>query len=213
MDIKAVITGDIVNSTTIKIHWRRELIDSIQQIAEDLRVLSPLKIELFRGDSFQLIVDKPEEALKIAILLRAGLKSHTPLESKNIWDARIALGVGEISYTSDRVVVSDGEAFHFSGWGLDEIGKRRLTIRTRWEDINEELKVSTAFADDIISGWTCSQAQVIYQTLLYQTPQKEIAIKYNKTAQNISKLLGAAKENLICIYLERYSALITKNLT
>lgn len=212
MDIKGVITGDIVNSTTIKVDWRKHLIDSIPRIADELRILSPLKIELFRGDSFQLIVDKPEETLKIAVLLRAGLKSNTPFQSKGIWDARIALGIGEISYTSDKVVISDGEAFRFSGWGLDEIGKRRLTIRTRWEDINEELKVSTAFADDIISGWTCTQAQVVYQALLHQMPQKDIAVKYNKTAQNISKLLGTAKENLIRIYLERYAVLITKKL-
>lgn len=212
MDIKGVITGDVVHSTTIKVDWREQLIESIQKVANELMILSPLKIEFFRGDSFQLIIDKPNEALRIAILLRAGLKGNTPPESKNTWDARIAIGIGEVSYISDKIVVSDGEAFHFSGWELDEIGKRKLSIRTKWNDVNEELKVSTAFADDIISGWTCSQAQVVYPTLLYQTPQKDIAKKYNKTAQNISKLLGAAKENLIRIYLERYSVLITNKL-
>ncbi|RHJ94871.1 hypothetical protein [Parabacteroides bouchesdurhonensis] len=212
MNIKGVITGDVINSTAIRVDWKKQLIDSIQDVADELTILTPLEIEFFRGDSFQLVVDKPEEALKVAILLRAGLKRKTPPESKNIWDARIALGVGEISYTSDKVVISDGEAFHFSGWGLDEIGKQKLTIRTRWENVNEELKVSTAFADDIISDWTNSQAQVIYPTLLYQTSQKDIAIEYNKTAQNISKLLGTAKENLIRMYLERYSILITRNL-
>lgn len=213
MNIRGVITGDIINSTRISINRRSQLIDSIQQIATELNVLSPLKIEFFRGDSFQLIVDKPEEALKIAVLLRAGIKCNTPSESKIIWDARIALGVGEISYTSDKIVISDGEAFHFSGWELDEIGKRRLTIRTRWKDINDELKVSTAFADDIITGWTETQAQIIYPALLYQISQKSIAAKYKKTTQNISKLLATAKESLIRIYLERYSTLITNNLT
>lgn len=212
MNIKGVITGDIVNSTTIEVDWRKQLTGFIQQIADELMVLSPLKIEFFRGDSFQLIVDKPEQTLKIAVLLRAGLKAKTPLESKKIWDARMAVGIGEISYTSDKVVVSDGEAFHLSGWGLDDIGKRRLTVNTRWENVNEELKVSTSFADDIICGWTIAQAQVVYAALLDQIPQKEIAAKYNKTAQNVSKLLGAAKESLIRLYLERYFTLITKKL-
>jgi hypothetical protein len=93
---------------------------------------------------------------------------------------------------------------------LDEIGKRRLAVRTRWEDVNDELKVSTAFADDIISGWSFSQAFVIYSALLYQIPQREIAHEINKSAQNVSKLLGAAKENLIRMYLERYAVLINK---
>lgn len=212
MAIKGVITGDIISSTTIKIDWKKQLIDSIQQVAEELKIFSPLKIELYRGDSFQLIIDKPEETLKMAVLLRAGLKHKTPKESDKLWDARIAVGIGEVSYISDKVVLSDGEAFNFSGWELDEIGKRRLAIRTRWQDINEELKVSTAFADDIITNWTYSQAQVVYQALLYCIPQKDIANKFNKTAQNISKLLSSAKENLIRIYLERYTVLISKNL-
>lgn len=210
MEIRGVITGDIIKSTTVKTEWRETLLNSIRSVADELALLTPLKLEFFRGDSFQVVVANPEEALKVAVLLRAGLKSKTPQESKNPWDARIALGIGDISYSSDKVVVSDGEAFHYSGWELDEIGKRRLAVRTRWEDVNDELKVSTAFADDIISGWSFSQAFVIYSALLYQIPQREIAHKINKSAQNVSKLLGAAKENLIRMYLERYAVLINK---
>ncbi len=213
MDIKGVITGDIVSSTAVKLEWRKKLVDAMQNVVDELSISTFLKIEFYRGDSFQIIVDDPKEALKVGILLRAGLKGRTPQGSKNSWDARMALGIGEIAYTSDKIVMSDGEAFHFSGWELDEIGKRRLIIRTRWEDLNEELRVSTAFADDVITGWSVTQAQVIYQTLLYQTSQKDIALKLNKTAQNISKLLNAAKGGLILTYLERYSVLIANKLT
>ena len=38
------------------------------------------KVEFFRGDSFQMIIDAPENAMKIAVLLRAGLRSCTPKE-------------------------------------------------------------------------------------------------------------------------------------
>ena len=128
MDIKAVITGDIINSTRIRAERRTLLIDSILRVADELKILSPLQIEMFRGDSFQVVVDEPEEALRIAILLRAGLKCSTPLECGSAWDARIALGVGEISYGADKIVMSDGEAFHFSGRELDGIGKSRLAV-------------------------------------------------------------------------------------
>ena len=33
---------------------------------------------MYRGDSFQVVVDKPEYALAIAIALRAKLKAETP---------------------------------------------------------------------------------------------------------------------------------------
>lgn len=212
MDIKGIITGDIIKSSTIQPEKRTLLLDAIHMLTKELKTLSALQAELFRGDSFQIIVDNPIEALKIAVLLRAGLKSKTPKDIKKPWDARISLGVGSISYEADKVVVSDGEAFRLSGRELDEIGKRKLTVKTRWKDINAELKISTAFADDIISGWTFAQAQVVYLTLLYQYTQKDIAAQLDKTAQNISKLLGAAKEHLIRNYLERYSVLITEKL-
>lgn len=212
MDIKGIITGDIIKSSTIQPEKRTLLLDAIHMLTKELKTLSALQAELFRGDSFQIIVDNPIEALKIAVLLRAGLKSKTPKDIKKPWDARISLGVGSISYEADKVVVSDGEAFRLSGRELDEIGKRKLTVKTRWKDINDELKISTAFADDIISGWTFAQAQVVYLTLLYQYTQKDIAAQLDKTAQNISKLLGAAKEHLIRNYLERYSVLITEKL-
>ena len=183
--------------------------ESIRKIVDELSVIEPLKIEFFRGDSFQMIIENPENALRVAVLLRTGLKSYTPKESKKPWDARLSLGVGTISYHADNIILSDGEAFQYSGRELDEMGKRRLFVKTRWKDVNEELQVSTAFADEIISSWSVSQSQASYQALLYNTSQKEIAQKFQKSAQNISKLLNAAKTDLIHNYLERYHHLIS----
>ncbi len=208
-EIKGVITGDIIESSVIQIEYRDILLGSVRKIANDLSVIEPVKIEFFRGDSFQMIINHPENAIKIAILLRAGLKSHTPKECKKLWDARLSLGVGTISYHANNIVVSDGEAFQYSGRKLDEIGKRRLIVKTRWSDANEELQVSTAFADEVISSWSVSQSRATYQALLYNTSQKEIAHKFKKSAQNISKLLSAAKVNLIQMYIERYHNLIS----
>lgn len=49
---------------------------AISVISEELQVFSPLKCEIYRGDSFQIVVNRPEMAMLIAILLRAGLKSR-----------------------------------------------------------------------------------------------------------------------------------------
>lgn len=46
---------------------------------ENTMLFSKLKkVEFFRGDSFQMVIDAPENAMKIAVLLRAGLRSCTP---------------------------------------------------------------------------------------------------------------------------------------
>lgn len=207
--IKGVITGDIIESSAIQIGYRDLLVESIQRIVKELMVIGSLKIEFFRGDSFQMVIDSPENAMKIAVLLRAGLKSETPKEFKKPWDARISLGVGTISYHANNIVLSDGEAFQYSGRELDEMGKRRLMVKTRWSEVNEELQVSTAFADEVITSWSVSQSQATYQVLLHNTPQKYIAQKFQKSAQNISKLLSAAKVNLIQTYIDRYHNLIS----
>ena len=140
--------------------------------------------------------------------LRAGLKSRIPKGSKQNWDARIAVGIGEMEFISDSILVSDGEAFRLSGREFDELGKRNLAIRTRWDDANEELKISTAFADDIITNWTSSQSLVIYMSLAYQMTQKEIADKLGQSSQNISKLSNVAKEKLIRTYINRCTQII-----
>ena len=207
--IKGVITGDIIESSAIQIKYRDFLLKSIREIADELSVIEPLRIEMFRGDSFQAVIDSPENAMKIAVLLRSGLKGHTPKECKKPWDARLSIGVGTISYHADNTVLSDGEAFQYSGRELDEMGKRRLVVKTRWADVNEELQVSGAFADEVVSSWSVPQSQAAYQALLYNISQKEIANKFQKSAQNISKLLGAAKVNLVQMYIDRYHKLIS----
>ncbi|MGM9860409.1 MAG: hypothetical protein ACI31C_06610 [Muribaculaceae bacterium] len=210
--IIGVLTGDIIESSAIKIEYRDFLLESMRNIAEELSIIEPVTIEFFRGDSFQMIINNPENAMKVAVLLRVGLKSRTPKDCVYPWDTRISLGVGTISYHADRVVLSDGEAFQYSGRGLDEMGKRKLIVKTRWSDVNDELRVSTAFADDVISSWSIAQSQAAFYALLYNYTQKEIANKLQKSAQNISKLLSAAKLNIIQMYIDRYHILISNSL-
>ena len=209
--MNAVITGDIISSTSIPFEERKKLLEIFDKIVNDLQSLCELKYEIFRGDSFQILVEKAELALEVAVLIRAGLKMNTPENSKIIWDARVAIGVGEIEFIDDKVITSDGEAFKYSGRAFDELIKTNLTIKTRWNNINEELKLSTLFADDIISNWTEIQAFVVYKSLLLNKSQKEIADEQNKSAQNISKISVNAKEKLIRQYINRYYNLILLN--
>ena len=209
--MNAVITGDIISSTSIPFEERKKLLEIFDKIVNDLQSLCELKCEIFRGDSFQILVEKAELALEVAVLIRAGLKMNTPENSKIIWDARVAIGVGEIEFIDDKVITSDGEAFKYSGRAFDELIKTNLTIKTRWNNINEELKLSTLFADDIISNWTEIQAFVVYKSLLLKKSKKEIADEKNKSEQNISKISVNAKEKLIRQYINRYYNLILLN--
>ncbi len=209
--MNAVITGDIINSTAVPFEQRATLLQILAQTVNDLKHLSPMKFEMFRGDSFQILIEKAEQALLIAVLVRAGLRKNTPKHSNDTWDARMAIGVGDIEFVANNVVTSDGEAFQYSGRAFDELGKNNLVIKTRWEEVNEELKVSTMFADDVISSWTPTQSFVIFQSLAFHKTQKEIAEQQKQSSQNISKISVLAKEKLMRQYINRYCNLITLN--
>lgn len=203
-----IITGDIVNSTLIAPKYRQLLLDTIKDAASYCLKLSPLKYEVFRGDSFQFIIDKPEQTLLIGIILRAYLRKTTPCECIKTWDARIAIGIGMTSYLSGKIVTSDGEAFQLSGRGFDNLGKKCLGIYTRWNDVNEEFDISTDFADDIISSWTASQAKVFIKSVGEGLSQTEIAAKSGKTKQTVNKIFALSKANMIRKYIDRFHHII-----
>lgn len=206
--MKGVITGDIVDSSQIKAQNRGHLLNCLNSMSEELQLISPFRMELFRGDSFQLLVEDASAAMKIAILLRAGLIHSTPDKDEKAWDARISLGIGNVEFLSDSIVTSDGEAFQYSGRQLDEMGKQCLAVKTPWEEANKELELSTAFLDDIIKGWSGKQAGMIYLSLRQDIPKKDVAELIGTSVQNVRNVLATAKENLVKKYLERYSEII-----
>ena len=207
--MKGIITGDIVDSSQISAQYRGELLKCLNTMGDELQCVTPFSMELFRGDSFQLLIDEPSAAIKIAILLRAGLIRHTASKENGMWDARISLGIGNVEFLSERIVTSDGEAFHYSGRQLDEMGKQRLAVKTPWQDVNDELALSTAFIDDIINGWSSKQAGMIYLALRQDTPKKDIAKLIGTSVQNVRNVLSSAKESLVRKYIERYRDIIT----
>ena len=206
--MKGIITGDIVNSSRIKHQDRAELLNCLSIMGDELQCVSPYTMELFRGDSFQLLIENPCEAMRIAILLRAGLIYHTLNKADGVWDARISLGIGNVEFLSEKIVTSDGEAFQYSGRQLDSMGKQRLAVMTPWKDVNEELDLSTSFIDDIINGWSSKQARMIYLTLRQDSPKKDVAKEIGTSVQNVRNVLSSAKEHLVRKYLDRYYKLI-----
>ncbi len=207
--IKGVITGDLVNSSHIAIEWRQTVMDASNACVKDFSSLTPIKMEMYRGDSFQVVVDNPELALSVAIALRAKLKASTPDKSE-VWDARLSLGIGDISFASGNILTRDGEAFRLSGRAFDNIGKKRLCISTPWAELDNDLDLVTRFADSIVSGWTEKQALVFYHALVFPKLQKKLAEELGMTSQNFNYHWGAAKGQLILDYINYYKSFVTK---
>ena len=102
--MKAVITGDIINSRKVASSlWIQDLKAILNRYGNE-----PKDWEIYRGDSFQLVVDAVV-ALEIAFVIKATIKQHKAL------DVRMAIGVGSIDYIADKITESNGTAFVNSG--------------------------------------------------------------------------------------------------
>lgn len=209
MNYIGVITGDIVDSSSIlNAGLRKEMLMIIHQTIEKLKKdpqWGKVNFALYRGDSFQLEINEAPKTLEVALILRAALISNSTKELR--WDARIGIGIGRGEFISDKVTESDGEAFHLAGKAFDNISKdSQINILTSDDDFNEELEISSIFANDIISNWTTTQAQLFYLMHIESLNQKEAATKRNITQQAVSKIYTAGKINLIERYISRFGS-------
>ncbi len=208
MKIGAIITGDIVDSTKLSLVERKIMLNAIDSVPEILSGYD-ISIEIFRGDSFQMRVNQVKDSLKIALIIRAYLRSHKLESPKTILDARIAIGIGAIEYESETLSKSDGEAYRLSGRLLDAMRKARLEITTPWQHVNSELSLTTAFADDIASSWTPNQSEIMLLSLLSSKSHLEISQELGISRQMVDKSLKSSKKELIYAYIKRFEELIT----
>jgi hypothetical protein len=149
--IYAVITGDIVSSTKFPETERLKLHDVMVQGGETLCRIFPLampwNLEIFRGDSWQLVVTDPSLSLRIALFYRAFLRAH--LEEFKV-DSRLAIALGTIDFIPhNRISAGDGQAFQKSGHLLEKMPKHsRMTFGIAGQentDINFVLKSLSCF--------------------------------------------------------------------
>jgi len=209
-DIHAVITGDIIKSTAIDHNYHQIL----QAIADEIRAYrdKDFLFEVYRGDSFQALVKQPEDALKVSIIIRAGLRRHSRSSSvDDAWDARISIGIGQANIVANaKLGELTGEAFIRSGRTLDAMKKEgsRLKITTGEEQIDKEFEASCPLADTIISRWTTSQSEAIYLNLLKKKTQKEIGEDLQTTQRAISKRLESGNLNSMTNFFNRYREVI-----
>lgn len=201
----AVLTGDIIGSR--KVADTEGLIASLKQVFSTIKKETYLKFdkEIFRGDSFQIVLYNSKDALLLALLIRIGLRSKTVIDSKSssiplhkLWDARIAIGIGKGKVKS-KIIESNGEAFQLSGLEFDKLKKahEKLNVLTVWEEKNEYFNIIVKLLDVIISKWTKLTSEVVFKYLLKDSTQSELAKSLKVSQPAIHKRLSIANIDVI----------------
>lgn len=208
-----VITGDIIDSSRLDHGQRKKLVEALKSVFKSIEQhqkgkLSGPSFEIYRGDSFQGVITDPGQALEYAILIRASLRKSFDTKIEDMWDARTAIGIGEIEQFSKKIAESDGTAFRNSGPVLDQMkADERILIKTPWNDLNDEFRASCALLDIVVSKWSASQAEVVVEQL-NGLNQLKISEKLGISQSAVHQRIKAAHWEAVEKLLNRYRSAI-----
>ena len=226
MTLYGIITGDIVASREIEAPVRQRLFDDVGLLLKDLKKLFINSYETYRGDSFQCEVKHPEQALRVALIIRSFFRSYLPDELKpkiaykksesqatkgyfaTSFDIRLGIGIGTVDFIKkNKITTSDGEAFRLSGEALDNLGQgtQRMAIKTFNASFNEQIEPSVLLLDALIQKWTQNQAELVMYKL-QNKKEDEIAAKLKITQSAVNQRTKTAQwmpiEKLV-LYFEK----------
>lgn len=178
----AIITGDIFAS--------RKLVDQEKWLSPLKKLFStwgnsPGDWNLERGDFFQVEITNYEEVLIKALEIKALIKKVAPVDERkkiSTIDVRLAIGIGEKTYTGESIFESNGSAFINSGEKFDLLKKENVKfgIKSPWKSFDEEMNLYLKLAGNFMDKWSVSSAELV-----------EIVLKEpNITQDEIGKKLG-----------------------
>lgn len=204
MSFAAVITADIVNSTKIAKADYKKLMKNLAGI------LLAHQHEFFRGDSFQVLVKSPNEALQVLLQARTAAMKLTE-SSMPIADIRASIGIGNVKLPVKSFQTASGDVFILSGRSFDKMAKdERLIIvcDEKNKAVNSGLKVLSQFIDYLFQRLTFKQAAVVYELLMNRT-QIDTAKRLKKSQATIHKHTQAAGWPEMEKLLMEYKTLVT----
>ena len=185
----AVITGDIINSENSNSEiWLNPLKNLLAKWGK-----TPEKWEVYRGDEFQFKCDI-DEVFKYFLAIKSLIKSNENL------DVRIAIGIGEEKFSSEKITESNGTAYVNSGRLLNEIKSdhKTLAIQTPDDGINRDLNIVFKWASIDFDNWTTAVSEIIHLFIMNNSiTQEDIAKQLNVTQSSVSQRLKRANLDLI----------------
>src|SRR5690554_3297959 len=180
----AVITGDLIGSRkTNTSTWIKTLKAKLKNFGA-----SPHEWEIYRGDEFQLEVARPEDALLIALQLKASIKTIKSL------DVRMAIGIGDKNFQGEKVSQSNGSAFNHSGtrFNLLKTQKVTLAIQSPSDEFDKKINLMLRLALVTMDNWSvvsAELAEIIFANpdLLQEEIGKQLQIKQGAVSQRINR--------------------------
>ncbi|UCS92863.1 fumarate hydratase [Echinicola marina] len=191
----AVISGDIVSSTSLVVEDRTMLEEKLKDLLKILDEKWGVYGRLVKGDYLECVCPVPGDALRVAMLVKSFVKSFDPQQADNREDnnrinlfkthgIRLAIAIGELSRFDREKGIIDGEAVYLAGRLINQStsshGKERVVIKhtlffiSHDEKLDEQMNPVMGLLDVLMGKATARQSEVLYWKLLGHT-ESEIA--------------------------------------
>ena len=201
----SIITGDIIQSQKVSPSlWLDILKAQLNMVGK-----TPEKWEIFRGDSFQVEIENPSDALKVAIMIKASIKCIKQI------DVRMAIGIGDKTHNSPKITESNGSAFVNSGEQFEKMKKEKLNlaVSSSSEKFNRDINLFLRLASIVMDNWSVNSAQTVKAAL--ENPEKSqkalgelLGIKQNAISNRLKRAYFEEIKALLEIYKSKIRELI-----
>ena len=192
---QAALSADIIASTSLTQTQRSVLDTKLRELLHNLRTKFGVKKffgRLIKGDYLECILEEPQSALRMALLIRTFVKAldiKSPNSDFNDYGIRIAIGIGEITMLNRKKGFIDGDAIVFSGRAIQESrghAKNGLMFRSADADLNNSMAPLFTLLDVVLARNTKTQCGILWYRLLGKT-EKEISAITGKNQSTINQ--------------------------
>ena len=185
----AVITGDIINSQQTETElWITQLKNLLEKWGS-----APEIWEIYRGDEFQLKC-RIDDVFWRFLAIKSLIKSNENL------DVRMAIGIGDENFSSEKITESNGSAYVNSGRLLNDLKSdgHTVSIKTSNSSVDRDLNILLKWSSKDFDSWTMATSEIIHEMIMNKdTTQEDLAKKFSISQSSISQRLKRANYDLI----------------
>jgi len=136
------------------------MVESSNELRDEFEDAVPMGVDIFSGDSWQILLSKPEKALRLALFYRAMLRAKMELHK---FDTRMAIAWGRIDHIpGNQLSEGYGEAYQLSGRALGKMPRaNNISFVFPGNEREHALKVIIQLIDTISSRWSDKQALAV----------------------------------------------------
>lgn len=98
-------------------------------------------------------------------MIKALIRNIEPVDKKksSTIDVRMAIGIGEKTYSRKRILESNGPAFVYAGEQFSSLKKEKNTmaVKTPWQEFDQEINLYLKLAGTFMNRWSISSAELM----------------------------------------------------